>query len=293
MLRRHNNLWTIALATVLVSMAATSDSIADWRKEGSQGYQLTLSGEILPPRGIYMDRYYAGELEVGKGENENELAVMVKLVIVTPQANTFRQPESGAKGYLRCAFYEKESITGLGENELAQISIPAGEQGFMEVENGQVLKINVPDHAACVFFRLFLDRRGEKEAAWFQVARPYRTEQMRAIEAQRARQNERNALQAGKQVQEVACSKCKGTGKVTVPGKEVTCPRCRGEGWYPPGTGHMRERCGKDFMAKLDPREKTCGGTGKITEPAHDEACDACGGTGKVRKIVDNPLIKE
>ena len=262
-------------------------AVAQWQKDNQTSFQLTKDGEILPPRGIYPGVYYTGVLEVGKGEDENQLVVRTKLVSVTPRANQLRQPESPENGVLLCKFYEKPPV-GMTQDESREIEISAGDQARQDAKNGDQFTIKVPDHASFVELTLQMEQFPKHEVAIFMVSRPYREDAMRRVKAERARDAEKQAADAGKQVIQVDCTKCNGTGKTTVPEEKKQCPRCNGEGWYPPGKGHMRARCGQDSFAKSF-GEKGCGGSGQITVPAHDVPCDACGGAGKVRQIVDKP----
>jgi hypothetical protein len=264
---------------------------AQWKKETQVSFELNGFSEVLPQRGIAAGPYYTGSLNVLKGQDENELVVKVKVVTVTPRANTFRPPETPEQGVLFCEFFEKPPVS-VSDEQKAAITIPAGDQGRQEVQDGEVVKIKVPDHASYVALVLRNNKARKHEVALFDVSRPYRTEAMQQIKERRAREGEKRAVQEGKQVQEVKCKDCDGTGKTQVPEKTTGCERCNGSGWYPPGIGHRRERCGEDGMAKLDPRTKTCGGSGRITIPAHDEPCETCRGRGKVRAVVANPLLK-
>ena len=70
------------------------------------------------------------------------------------------------------------------------------------------------------------------------------------------------------------CSKCEGTGRITIPEHTDKCDRCNGTGWYA-----GRYKCGQDFMAKKF--GGGCGGTGKMTVPARQVQCPLCRGSGQ------------
>jgi hypothetical protein len=282
----------VVIAAAITLSTAARNAYAQWQKENQTSFALTRTGESLPPAGIYMDKYYTGSLDVLNGEGENELAVKIKLVSVSPRAvqpgeRMFQQPESPESGILLCEFYEKAPVS-MTDDEKREITIPVGSQAQQDVNNGDQIAINVPDHAAFVSLSLRHNKFKKEDIAIFMVSRPYREEAMRAIKADRARQKERQAVRDGKQVQEANCSKCNGSGRITIPASQENCPRCGGNGYIYRSFGagmQKRETCAFPYG--------TCGGSGKIGKPAQEVRCDACSGSGKIRKIVDNPLIKE
>lgn len=266
----------------IVSTVGHSEA-QDWEKDHDLSYQIARNGTLLPRGGIYTDIYYTGTLQVFKGDSENQLAVKVKLVCVTPRAvrpgeSMFQQPESPEAGVMLPRFYEKPPV-GMTSDERDAIQIPGGDQSSIQVKNGDLVRISVPDHASVVDISLRVGKFGKQDVAFFAVSRPYREDAMRVINAQRARDAERRAVQSGNQVVEVDCGECKGTGNIRIPEEKKTCPRCGGKGFI------------KRIPFYCEPPIGDCNRTGKITVPAHDEPCKACDGKGKIRKVIENPLI--
>lgn len=279
----------IPLVSIACSLQGPRIAWAAWEKQIEVSYELTRHGEVLPPSGIYMDIYYTGRLEVFAGEHENEIVVRVKLVKVTPTPNAFRQPESPEAGVLRTRFIEKSPV-GIMPDELESLTIRVDGQAPQNVNDGAIVRIQVPDHAAWVDFDLRASPVPGHQVADFAVSRPYRDEPVRRVRDQKARDAELNALRGGKQVIEETCKTCKGAGTIRVPAQETTCPKCEGKGWYwrsllGGGSGKRRQACEPPVWG-------ICGGTGKATQPAHDERCAACDGKGKIRTVTDNPLVK-
>lgn len=264
----------IPLTTVLVFSMVSVAPGQDWTIENQTSFELTRHGEGLPPAGIYTDIYYTGELGVFVGDHENEFAVKIRLVQVTPRLDRFRQPESPQSGTLRCEFYEKPPV-GMTSDERATISIPTNDQGRIEVENGDLIRIQVPDHASWIALSLQVEKFRKEDVAIFLVSRPYREEAMRRINEQRSHEAERRALQEGKQIIDVDREKCKGTGQILVPETERDCDNCKGTGWWPPDKKYGRRwRC-PDTPSLFSRSEERCDGYGgrKVKVPAHNERC--------------------
>lgn len=278
------------LCLSLIAIALAHPLRAQWQRQTEASFNLNRIGRIVPSRAIIAEPFYSGSVGVFKGDSENDLVVQVRLVSIPQQDGTFRPPETPGKGLLFCEFYEKSPV-GMTDDEKERVLISAELKAVQEVKHGDLVRFKVPDHAAHAAFRLRHDEVRTEDIAFHSVSRPYRTEAVRQIAEQRAREREKAAVKQGKQIQDVECARCKGRGKIEMPAEKVSCERCNGMGWYPPRQFGSREKCGQDTFAKRF-GQQGCGGSGKLTKPAHDVPCESCNGTGKTRSIIENPLLK-
>ena len=280
----------LSVAALLV--AATAQ--AQWSKDHVMITQYRPNGQSLPSRGVILGEYISGELNVLKGEDDDELVAKVKAFRAS---GTYTEPKANKKDekvYLFCMFFKDDpGPAKLSDEERERLFIPDREQTCKEVDGSGMVRFRVPEHASYVMFTLAQRRAtsdsrlesGRNIAYWsdelllkkcgvapfmgklveFSVKRPYRAEQVREAEESQG-------------IRFVDCPVCRGTTRIRVPGGQVACPKCDGKGFYwrpfprgSTGGSKKREKCEK------------CRGTGKITEPAHWEQCPKCRGTGKVQ----------
>lgn len=161
-------MFLVLIAIFTIIFLSFSQLVQAWYKDNISSYEYTESGDMLPPRGIYMGTYYTGAINVLQGEEWNQLVIEAEAYSMTPN-----REKSDAPAYLFCLFLKDEPLGGKYNSleEWKEIIVRTSKDEFCRhIEGKAKIKITVPEETNYVQVSLWSNRTSSVDVGYLEKA---------------------------------------------------------------------------------------------------------------------------